>query len=110
MKPNGNIKIVLRYLVVGILMGILAWITGVASVSVHEEAHRAIYTSFNISSSSYINLFTLRGYTVATDGYCSENCKISHNIEESIGFNTASIIFSLWMIFFAYIIQRKLLP
>ena len=91
-----------------LIIFILNYLTGVVAVTVHEKTHAQVFYSYNSTAEIHINYLTLTGYTLGEAKKCNEYCNLSQNIVEGIGYHTVILIFTMWMIFLAYVLFRRL--
>ena len=85
---------------------VLTWGFNLINTEVHEQAHVAIFSNYNISSNYTINWFTGKGYTFPNPNqyilYCGDSCKMTQSLNEIVGYNIN--MFTLAMICTAFIL------
>jgi len=94
-----------------VLIIALAYIGGLGFVYAHEKVHSEIYRTHNITSEISINYFLLSGSTsVLLEDWerCDGLCMMSHDLNESIGYQIEALILNLWLLFGAYIILKEI--
>jgi ABC-type amino acid transport system permease subunit len=86
-----------------IIFLVSAFITVFVFISVHEQVHATILTSYNIPSVQNVYLFT--GTTqplnqTLYDENCNAECHASNNETDVIGYHLAILIFVLYSLFY----------
>ena len=100
-----NKKIAISILLLSIFLSLLG---AQVYLLVHEEAHRNIFSSYSIPSTSQVNLWRLTGGTIVLDDEIYESnktpeLKLAQNINDVVGYHTAILIFNIWIMFFLYL-------
>lgn len=85
-----------------ILFIILSYTFCMTYVVVHEQVHQAIFRSYGVPSEVTINYFTMSGSTEAINHIelCDSNCELAHSINEIVGYNLATLIFVITILFY----------
>lgn len=95
-----NIKHMIFLTILFIMFGLIVMLV---YMSVHEQVHASILRSYGISSISKI--YIMKAWTYPTnqteyDLNCNQECMLANNQTDAIGYHTALIIFTLFVIFY----------
>ena len=101
-----------NFLLMLFLIGIWGYVIGSSYIISHETIHGKIYERYNISSNISIHAKSLTGEVWASRGEffgkCNDYCRLSHAMNDVIGYNTKILIFNTWALLMVYLAYRRL--
>lgn len=105
-----NIEKLYKFFLMVIVIMTMIYIVGLGYVNQHEFVHRHIYKRYDIPSQTFIEPRAVSAITITqgNEENCNDYCKLQHSINDSIGYNTAIMIFNSWAIVITFLIYRGL--
>jgi len=99
-------KRAIRKIASTILMAVL-FISSMASITYyHENVHKEIFRSYGIDSTIEYNFLWMGGRTITNETCSTEQCTISHNQNEIIGYSLSALVVALWCMLFTWRILK----
>lgn len=100
---NPEIKTLLT---IGLVFLVLFYSSGITMVSLHENAHKEIFRSYDIDSEIKINYFLISGETSAdyseVQEKCDDFCQLAHNQNEIVGYHLSGLVSIIVFLFCIY--------
>jgi len=85
-----------------LFIGLSGYISGLFYITIHEDAHIAVFYKYNIDSTSQYNYLLLTAATIPNiDQYnrlCNDYCKSDQLNIDAIGYHMALLIFAIHML------------
>ena len=103
-KNKNFIKLICILILAGIIFVFIAY----NSISGHEKIHKKIFSRYDISSEMNVSIFSGTVMPNVSEHYkCNDACKTQHTLNDVISYGIDDIVFTLFGIFFIYLLYRE---